>query len=80
MNYKTFKNRLENLETRYGHHIIDMDVSANKISGVSCLNFKNKDGKIVDCIILSDERKKNDEISYEPNEDCIIELGEGVPL
>ena len=80
MNYETFQNRLENLKRRYGHHLIDMDVSANKIRGVSFLILKNKDGKIVDCIILSDERKKNDEISYEPNEDCIIELGEGVPL
>ena len=56
MNYETFENCLENLKKRYGPHLSDMDVAANKIKGISCLILK-KDGAVKDCIILSDERE-----------------------
>ena len=55
MKYDTFQYRLENLKRLYGHHLLDMEVSANKIYGKSFLIFKNKNGKVIECMVLSDE-------------------------
>ena len=55
MKYKTFEERLEHLNRRYAQHLQDMTVTANKINGKSFLLLKNKENKVIECIILSDE-------------------------
>lgn len=53
MKYSRFKRKLELLNREYGHHLNDFEISANKINGKSFLIFKNNDGKIIECIILT---------------------------
>lgn len=56
MKYKRFNRKLKKLSREYGHHLCDMTVSANKINGKSFLILKNKDGKVIECISLTDEK------------------------
>lgn len=58
MNYKIFENRLKYLKKTYGTDLWGMTVSANKIEGKSFLILKNSNGKVIECILLTDETDK----------------------
>ncbi len=59
MNPNLVIRRIEDIRDRYGIvAFCDMDVSANKINGRSFLVFKNRDGVVVDCIMLHDDNEK----------------------
>lgn len=58
MNYKIFENRLKDLKKTYGPELWGMTVSANKIEGKSFLILKNSNGKVIECILLTDETDK----------------------
>ena len=58
MNYKIFENRLKYLKKTYGTDLWGMTVSANKITGKSFLILKNSNGKVIECILLTDETDK----------------------
>ena len=57
MDYKTFERKLKLIEEEYGFHRFDMTVSANKIMGKSFLILKDKEGKVKECIFLSEEEE-----------------------
>lgn len=56
MNPNLVMRRIEDVRDRYGTSAFCyMDVSANKICGRSFLIFKDVNGKVVECIMLSDQ-------------------------
>lgn len=81
MNYKIFENRLKYLKKTYGTDLWSMTVSANKITGKSFLILKNSEGKVVECILLTDESDKYTEEEIEelevdgPDDELRKELG-----
>lgn len=81
MNYKIFENRLKYLKKTYGPDLWTMTISANKIEGKSFLILKNNTGKVVECILLTDESDKYTEEEIEelkvddPDDELRKELG-----
>lgn len=63
MNFLTLLNKLEKYENS-DESLQDIDVSANKIKGISFLIFKNGEGKVIDSIILKDH-------NYDPKSPCV---------
>ena len=76
MNYKIFENRLKYLKKTYGPDLWTMTISANKITGKSFLILKNSNnGKVVECILLTDETDKfKEEPTVDPDDELREEL------
>lgn len=56
MNPNLVIRRIEEIRDHYGvAAFCDMDVSANKIGRRSFLIFKDRNGKVVECIMLNDD-------------------------
>lgn len=76
MIYKIFENRLKYLKKTYGTDLWSMNVSANKIEGKSFLILKNSNGKVIECILLTDETDKfKEEPTVDPDDELREELG-----